>query len=30
LWEELKPKYDYEEFIHNTGSGAMGIGVLRA
>ena len=30
LWEELKPKYDYEEFIHHTGSGAMGIGVLRA
>jgi predicted O-methyltransferase YrrM len=30
LWEELKPKYDHEEFIHHTGSGAMGIGVLRA
>jgi predicted O-methyltransferase YrrM len=29
LWEEVKPKYDYEEFIHHTGSGAMGIGVLR-
>jgi predicted O-methyltransferase YrrM len=29
LWEELKPKYKYEEFIHKTGSGAMGIGVLR-
>jgi predicted O-methyltransferase YrrM len=29
LWEELKPKYEHEEFIHKTGSGAMGIGVLR-
>ena len=29
LWEELKPRYDYEEFIHHTGSWAMGIGVLR-
>ncbi len=29
LWEELKPMYDHEEFIHHTGSGAMGIGVLR-
>jgi predicted O-methyltransferase YrrM len=29
LWEELKPNYDHEEFIHHTGSGAMGIGVLR-
>jgi predicted O-methyltransferase YrrM len=29
LWEELKPQYKHEEFIHKTGSGAMGIGVLR-
>jgi len=29
LWEELKPNYKHEEFIHKTGSGAMGIGVLR-
>jgi len=29
LWEELKPNYRHEEFIHKTGSGAMGIGVLR-
>jgi len=29
LWEELKLKYKHEEFIHQTGSGAMGIGVLR-
>ena len=29
LWSELKPNYQHEEFIHQTGSGAMGIGVLR-
>lgn len=29
LWSELKPNYRHEEFIHTTGSGAMGIGVLR-
>ncbi|MGC1424020.1 MAG: class I SAM-dependent methyltransferase [Terracidiphilus sp.] len=28
LWEELKPNYRHSEFIHKTGSGAMGIGVL--
>lgn len=29
LWEELKPNYQHEEFIHEKGSKAMGIGVLR-
>lgn len=29
LWTELKPNYQHEEFIHATGRGAMGIGVLR-
>jgi predicted O-methyltransferase YrrM len=29
LWEELKPNYRHSEFIHRTGSGAMGIGVLQ-
>lgn len=29
LWQELKPSYAHEEFIHRTGSSAMGIGVLR-
>jgi predicted O-methyltransferase YrrM len=29
LWSELKPNYEHEEFIHQTGRGAMGIGVLR-
>lgn len=29
LWEELRPNYEHREFIHRTGSGAMGIGVLR-
>ena len=29
LWSELKPNYQHEEFIHETGRGAMGIGVLR-
>lgn len=29
LWSELKPSYRHEEFIHRTGTGAMGIGVLR-
>jgi predicted O-methyltransferase YrrM len=29
LWSELKPNYDYHEFIHVTGDRAMGIGVLR-
>lgn len=29
LWSELKPNYQCEEFIHATGRGAMGIGVLR-
>lgn len=29
LWEELKPSYKHEEFIHKSGTGAMGIGVLR-
>jgi predicted O-methyltransferase YrrM len=29
LWNELKPNYKHEEFIHQTGSKAMGIGVLR-
>jgi predicted O-methyltransferase YrrM len=28
LWEELKPNYRHQEFIHHNGSGAMGIGVL--
>jgi predicted O-methyltransferase YrrM len=29
LWQELKPNYQHNEFIHQTGSSAMGIGVLR-
>jgi predicted O-methyltransferase YrrM len=29
LWEEVKSDYEHKEFIHKTGSGAMGIGVLR-
>ena len=29
LWEEIKSGYEHNEFIHKTGSGAMGIGVLR-
>lgn len=29
LWKELKPNYKHEEFIHQTGSTAMGIGFLR-
>ena len=29
LWNELKPNYQHEEFIHVTGDRAMGIGVLR-
>jgi predicted O-methyltransferase YrrM len=29
LWSELKPNYQHSEFIHQTGRGAMGIGVLR-
>jgi predicted O-methyltransferase YrrM len=30
FWDKLKPLYHHEELIHNTGSRAMGIGVLRA
>jgi predicted O-methyltransferase YrrM len=29
LWNELKPNYQHDEFIHVTGDRAMGIGVLR-
>jgi predicted O-methyltransferase YrrM len=29
LWEELKPHYRHRELIHQTGGGAMGIGVLQ-
>lgn len=28
FWEEIKGKYQYEEFNHKTGRAAMGIGVL--
>lgn len=28
LWNEIKQDYKHEEFVHRTGSGAMGIGVL--
>jgi predicted O-methyltransferase YrrM len=28
LWNEIKPNYRHGEFVHRTGDGAMGIGVL--
>ncbi|HTW62008.1 MAG TPA: class I SAM-dependent methyltransferase [Terracidiphilus sp.] len=28
LWNEIKPNYRHAEFVHRTGRGAMGIGVL--
>ena len=28
LWNEIKPNYKHAEFVHRTGPGAMGIGVL--
>jgi cephalosporin hydroxylase len=28
LWNEIKPDYKHAEFVHRTGRGAMGIGVL--
>jgi len=29
FWDEIKGNYVHKEFIHRTGAGAMGIGVLR-
>jgi hypothetical protein len=29
LWTELRPKYDYEEFVEDPNQGWAGIGVLK-